>query len=115
RAWWSWIALEDALAAMEFALAHPTLAGPVDFAAPHPVRNADLAHALGRVLGRPSLMPVPALALRLLFGEMADEALLASARVLPARLLAAGYAFRFPELEATLRDLLGRPQAYAAA
>jgi hypothetical protein len=108
RAWWSWVALDDALAILQLALADEGLAGPVNVVAPGAVRAGDFARSLGRALGRPALLPVPAFALRLLFGEMADEALLASARVAPARLQAAGYAFRFPALEGALRHLLGR-------
>jgi len=114
RAWWSWIALPDALAAFEFALRHETLSGPVNFVVPGPVRNAEFARALGRALSRPALLPVPAAALRLAFGELADEALLSSARVVPAKLLAAGHAFRFPRLDEALRDALGRPATAAA-
>ncbi len=115
RAWWSWIALEDVLAGMEYVLAHDVLVGPVNFTAPNPVRNSELARALGRALGRPAFVPTPPFALRLLFGEMADDVLLASARALPARLLETGYAFRQPMLEPALRDALGRPAATAAA
>jgi uncharacterized protein (TIGR01777 family) len=108
RQWMSWISIEDAIGAIHHALMTDSLAGPVNAAAPRPVRNRDFARTLGRVLGRPSLVPVPAIALRLLFGEMADVALLGSARVRPSRLEEAGYAFRHPELEAALRFVLGR-------
>jgi hypothetical protein len=86
-----------------------TLAGPVNVTAPDPVTGRRFATTLGRVLDRPARVPVPAPALRLLFGEMADVALLSSTRVLPARLQESGYAFRYPELEGALRFLLGRP------
>ena len=115
RAWWSWIALADAVAALEFALCHESLAGPVNLVAPIPVRNGEFARTLARTLSRPAVLPAPRALLRLMFGEMADEALLASARVLPAKLLAAGYAFRFPRLAEALRDVLGRPAIGAAA
>ena len=111
RAWWSWVALDDVVAVLARACDDPALAGPVNLVAPAPVRNAVFARLLGRVLGRPALLPVPAFALRAAFGEMAREALLASARVEPARLLAAGQVFRFPELEGALRHLLARPGA----
>jgi NAD dependent epimerase/dehydratase family enzyme len=84
------------------------LSGPVNVTAPEPVRGADFARTLGRVLGRPALFPVPAAALRLLFGEMADVALLSSQRALPARLSEAGYGFRYAGLEGALRHVLGR-------
>ncbi len=74
--------------------------------APNPVTNAEFAKTLGRVLGRPAVVPAPAFAVRLALGEMADGLLLASARVEPGRLLLSGYRFRHPELEGALRDLL---------
>ena len=113
RAWWSWVTLDAVLAVFQRALTDEGFAGPVNVVAPGAVRSGDFARALGRVLGRPALLPVPALALRLLFGEMADGALLASARVTPARLQAGGYGFRFPGLEDALRHLLGRQRPAA--
>ena len=106
----SWIAIDDLLGAVHHALVTDGLAGPVNAVAPEPVTNAVFTKTLARVLGRPAIAPVPAFALRLLFGEMADAALLSSTRVRPARLLATGYRFRFPDLETALRHLLGRPQ-----
>ncbi len=106
-AWWSWVAIDDVIAALERLLADESLAGPVNVTAPGAVRNRVFARALGRALDRPAWLPAPAFALRALFGEMADGALLASLRVEPARLLAAGHSFRFPELESALRHLLG--------
>jgi uncharacterized protein len=108
RAWWSWVALEDVVAVVERALADASLAGPLNVVAPGAVTNGTFSRTLGRVLGRPAVLPVPALALRALFGEMADGALLASAHVTPGRLQAAGHVFRFPGLEGALRHLLGR-------
>jgi uncharacterized protein (TIGR01777 family) len=104
----SWVALDDVLDAILFTLTTPTLAGPVNAVAPHPVTNQDLAAILARVLGRPAFVPFPAAAVRLLLGEMGDELLLASTRVEPGRLAAAGFAFRYAELEPALRHLLGR-------
>jgi uncharacterized protein (TIGR01777 family) len=104
----SWITIDDLLGAIHHALVTDGFGGPVNAVAPEPVTNAVFTKALARVLGRPAILPVPAFALRLLFGEMADAALLSSTRVRPARLLAAGYRFRFPDLEAALRFLLGR-------
>jgi uncharacterized protein (TIGR01777 family) len=109
RAWWSWVVLDDVIAVLERALADEGLAGPVNVVAPGAVTNGTFARALGRVLGRPALLPVPETALRAFFGEMADGVLLASAHVTPARLQTAGHAFRFPGLEDGLRHLLGRP------
>lgn len=105
----SWIALDDVLGAIYHALCTDSLHGPVNAVAPSPVRNAEFIRTLAGVLRRPALVPLPAFAARLLLGEMADELLLASARVMPARLQASGYRFRFPELEGALRHLLGRP------
>jgi uncharacterized protein len=109
RAWWSWIAIDDLIAAVRFAIEREALSGPINATAPGTVTNAALTRALGRVLGRPAVLPVPAFALRLAFGEMADEMLLASARVEPTALVQAGFPFRFPELERALRHELERP------
>ncbi len=108
RQYMSWIALDDAVGAVHHALASGSLAGPVNAAAPSPVTNAEFTRELARVLRRPAIVPLPAFAARLAFGEMADALLLASQRVMPGRLQASGYAFRFPELEGALRHLLGR-------
>jgi uncharacterized protein (TIGR01777 family) len=108
RQWLSWIACDDAVGAVHHALMSEGLAGPVNLAAPEPVRSREFAATLGRVLGRPAVLPAPALGLRLLFGEMADVALLASQRVLPATLVDSGYRFRLPALEPALRHVLGR-------
>lgn len=104
----SWIALDDVLDAILFALTTPTVTGPVNAVAPGPVTNADFATTLGRVLGRPAFVPFPAAAVRLLLGEMGEALLLASTRVEPASLAAAGFSFRHPEIEPALRHLLGR-------
>lgn len=106
RQWWSWISLRDTARAFLFALENGSLAGPVNVASPQPLRNAEFTRALGRVLGRPTLLSVPAFALRLVAGEMADELLLTSQRVVPKKLMEAGFRFQDTELEATLRTLL---------
>jgi uncharacterized protein (TIGR01777 family) len=108
RQWLSWIACDDAVGAVHHTLMTEGLAGPINLTAPEPVRSREFAATLGRVLGRPAVLPAPALGLRLLFGEMADVALLASQRVLPAKLVDSGYRFRFPALEPALRHVLGR-------
>ncbi|MBI4323331.1 MAG: TIGR01777 family protein [Candidatus Omnitrophica bacterium] len=108
RQYLSWIALDDLLEAITFALAAPNLRGPVNAVAPTPVTNRAFTKTLGRLLGRPTLCPVPAFAARLVFGEMAQELLLASARVMPAALLASGFAFRYPDLDGALRHLVGK-------
>lgn len=104
----SWIGLDDIIGAIHHTLMTDALQGPVNVVAPRPVTNRDFTKTLGRVLGRPTLFPMPAFAARLAFGEMADALLLASTRVEPARLMAANYAFRHPDLEGALRHLLGK-------
>lgn len=106
--WMSWIALDDVTGAIHHALATDALRGPVNAVAPTPVTNAEFTRTLGRVLGRPTLVPLPAFAARLALGEMADELLLTSQRVLPARLEASRYQFRHPTLDGALRAALGR-------
>lgn len=107
----SWVSIDDAISAILEVLYDPSLAGAVNITAPHPVSNRELTRTLGQVLNRPTVMPMPALAARALFGEMADEMLLASSRVLPSRLSTAGFPFRHPTLEEALCHLLGRPSA----
>lgn len=104
----SWIALDDLLGAIHCAFDRDELSGAVNAVAPEPVTNAVFTKTLGRVLGRPTVAPAPAFALRLALGEMADATLLSSTRVKPARLLAAGYHFLFPALEGALRHVLGK-------
>jgi uncharacterized protein (TIGR01777 family) len=106
--WMSWIAIDDAVGVIRYALETGTVQGPVNATAPDPVTNQDFTRILGRVLRRPTPFPVPAAALRLALGEMADETLLASARVLSARLLQWGYEFRYPDLQGALRHVLGK-------
>jgi uncharacterized protein len=109
----SWIALEDAIGALVHLMACSDLAGPVHVTSPEPVTNAEFTRILGRVLRRPALLALPRSFLRLALGLMAEETLLCSQRVLPERLLASGYRFRFPGLEEALRHELrgdgGRP------
>ena len=105
---WSWIAIDDVVGALHHLLMNPETAGPANLTAPHAVSSKQFARTLGRVLRRPAFIPMPAAAARLALGEMADELLLASAHVVPRRLLDTGYRFRFADLEAALRHLLGR-------
>lgn len=109
--WMSWIAADDLAGAFLHALTRDDIRGAVNAVGPEPVRNTEFAGILGRVLHRPALLPVPAFALRLAFGEMADEAILASARVVPGVLQATGFEFRYPSLEAALVHLLRREHA----
>ncbi|HLM57882.1 MAG TPA: TIGR01777 family oxidoreductase [Pyrinomonadaceae bacterium] len=107
RQYMSWIALEDLVGAIEHALADEKVHGPVNAVAPRPVTNEEFTKTLGGVLGRPTIFPVPAFALRLAVGEMA-EVLLGGQRVEPARLKESGYQFKQPELEGALRAALGK-------
>jgi uncharacterized protein len=105
RQWWSWVSSEDLTAAYERALTHD-LSGPLNLTSPNPVTNAQFTKALGRALGRPTFIPAPELGVKTVYGEMADELLLGSQRVLPKRLLDAGFAFRYAELDAALAHAL---------
>ncbi len=105
--WQSWIHLADEVAMILWALGDERVAGPLDATAPEPVRNRELAAALGRALHRPSLVRVPPAALRLLLGEL-GEVVASGQRVLPRKALQAGFRFRFPGIEGALADLLAR-------
>jgi len=107
RQYWSWISLEDEVAALRFLIENPELEGPVNLTGPRPATNAELTAVAGRVLGRPTLLSVPTPALKLALGEMAIE-VVGSHRVLPRRLLDAGYVFRQPTPEAAIRAALAR-------
>ena len=107
RQWMPWIHINDQIALIDFLVHENTALGPYNACAPHPVRNAEFAKILGRVLHRPAFMPAPAFALRLGLGEM-SELLLGGQRAIPARLLAAGFTFQFTDLRAALDDLSAR-------
>jgi NAD dependent epimerase/dehydratase family enzyme len=102
----SWISLPDVVGLIQFALRQESLCGAVNAVAPDAVTNAEFTRTMSRVLHRPALLPAPALALRLAFGEMAQSTILCSARVQPSRLLQAGFRFAHPQLEAALRAVL---------
>ncbi|HEU4990181.1 MAG: TIGR01777 family oxidoreductase [Gemmatimonadota bacterium] len=106
--WMSWVTREDYGRAVQFLLGNAEAAGPVNVVSPHPARNVDFVQALGTVLHRPAVLPAPAFALKLAFGEMAGATLLASQRVLPRRLGELGFQFRFPELAQGLEFELRR-------
>jgi uncharacterized protein len=105
----SWIALDDIVNAMVYLLDNVRFVGPVNLTAPAPVRNRDFAKTLGKVLGRPAVVTVPAFALRMAFGTEGAAMLISGQRVLPARLLSSGFGFACPELEPALRALLANP------
>jgi uncharacterized protein (TIGR01777 family) len=106
RQWMSWVTLEDVVRAVLFVLENEALSGPINVVTPEPVTNAEFTRSLARTLHRPALLPAPAFALRLALGRMADEALLASARVLPQKLQQTGFRFEHPQLEDALSATL---------
>jgi hypothetical protein len=106
RQWFSWIALDDLVRAVEWLLDESALDGAVNVSSPEPVTNAEFTEVLGRVLHRPTVTRAPEFALRLVYGEMADEMLFTSQRVVPRRLLNAGFRFAYPKLEDALRHIL---------
>ena len=106
RQWMSWLTLQDALSMIQFALASAGLAGPVNAVTPNPVTNAEFTKILAKTLHRPALFPAPAFALRLALGEMADALLLSSQKVVPSKLVSAGYRFLQPDLADGLMKVL---------
>lgn len=110
--WMSWISLSDEIAAIMHVLGDQTLDGPVNLTGPEPVRNREFTSTLASVLGRPSKLPTPLAPLKMLYGqELVHDLLLVSQRVLPAKLLASGFTFAHPTLEAALRAVLDKPAA----
>jgi len=105
RQWFSWVHMHDLAEAFLFLLSRRDISGAVNVCAPNPVRNKDLAKAIGKVLHRPSFMPAPGFMIRLILGEF-GSVLLKGQRVLPRRLLEAGFEFRYPDIEAALRNII---------
>jgi len=106
RQWTSWIALEDVVAILRFALENEKVRGPINVVSPQPARNGEFTKELAKALRRPAFFPVPAFALRLLLGEMADALLLSSQHVLPTQLERLGYRFVHPEIGSAFRSIL---------
>ena len=104
----SWIAIDDIVRAFYHCLHTPTLSGPVNFSAPNPVTNAKFTRVLASVLNRPAFFQVPKFALELAMGEMADEMLFDSTRVIPDKLTSTGFVFQYPDLKNALAHVLGR-------
>ena len=102
----SWVALEDAVNAIKFAIEDESIRGPLNVVSPNPVTNEEFTKTLGHVLNRPTALAMPAFAARIAFGEMADEMLLVSQKVIPKKLSQIGFKFAFPDLEAALRHLV---------
>jgi uncharacterized protein len=107
RQWMSWVHLDDIVGLILHAIAVETVRGPLNGTAPEPVRNADFARALGRALGRPALLRVPAFVLTLAFGTMAQDLMLGGQRVLPKQAQETGYQFLYPTLPEALREIVG--------
>lgn len=99
KQWMSWIALEDVLGVIYHVINTPTLSGPVNVVSPHPLRNADFTKILGQMLNRPTFCTVPEFAIKLLLGEMGEELLLSSQRVIPKKLIETKYPFLYPEIQ----------------
>jgi uncharacterized protein (TIGR01777 family) len=108
RQWMSWIDVRDMVGAIHHILKNDLIQGPVNMVAPKPVRNAEFTKTLASVLSRPAIFPVPAFAVKALFGEMGEALLLGGQRVEPSRLISSGYPFRFNELRASLESVLQR-------
>lgn len=104
--YWSWLTVDDAARMFQFAVNHDSLSGPVNAVAPTPASNYEFTKALGRVLHRPTIFPLPAFMAKLVLGEMAQDLILASTRVLPAKLQQAGYVFAHPNLDQALSAAL---------
>jgi uncharacterized protein (TIGR01777 family) len=107
RQWFSWIHIQDLSEAFVFLMKHPEISGPVNACAPNPVRNRDLAKALGKTLHRPSFMPAPAFMIKLVLGEF-GSVILEGQRVIPKRLLDSGFAFHYPEIDKTLQGIVSQ-------
>lgn len=104
----SWISLDDVVEVISFAIQNDKISGPVNAVAPNPVTNAEFTKDFGKAIGRPTIFPVPAFGVQLLFGQMADEMLLTGAKVLPSKLESAGFKFRYPQLPEALKHALGK-------
>jgi len=110
KQYFSWIDLDDLVGIILHALYDESLVGPVNATAPNAVSNATFTDALGRVLGRPTLLPVPAFAVKAAFGQLGEEALLWGQRVVPEKLLKSGFQFAYEGIEDSLRFQLGRTE-----
>jgi len=108
RQWSSWVSVDDVVGAIHHVLNHDTLQGAVNTVSPNPMTNAEFTSTLASVLHRPAIFPMPAFAVKLIFGEMGEELFLGSLRVEPAKLAATGYKFKQPDLKNALKDILQR-------
>ena len=105
RQWFSWVHIKDLAEAFVFLMHHPEISGPVNLCAPKPVRNKDLAAALGKILHRPSFMPAPGFMIKLVLGEF-GSVILEGQRVIPRRLLDSGFAFQYPDIDQALQNIV---------
>ncbi len=105
--YWSWISIDDLLEIILYSINNKIIKGPVNTTTPIPVTNREFTKTLGRVLGRPTILPLPAFVARGIMGEMAQETMLASTRVIPEKLTSAGFIFRYPEIENALMHIIG--------
>jgi hypothetical protein len=105
--WFSWIHIKDLAEAFVFLMKHPEISGPVNLCAPGPIRNKDLAKALGKALHRPSFMPAPGFMIKLVLGEF-GSVLLEGQRVIPRRLLDSGFVFQYPEIDKALQSIVAQ-------
>ncbi|HUL20537.1 MAG TPA: TIGR01777 family oxidoreductase [Thermodesulfobacteriota bacterium] len=108
KQWFSWVHIKDLAEAFAFLIKHPEISGPVNVCAPNPVRNKDLAKALGKALHRPSFMPAPGFMVKIVLGEF-GSVILKGQRVIPKRLLDSGFAFQYPDINKALQGILGQP------
>ena len=106
----SWVDIDDVVGAIYHALTNTAIAGPLNAVAPHPVTNKEFTKTLGKVLNRPTLIPIPSFGLRMLFGSMADELLISGQKVMPAKLSESAYKFKYRNLESSLRHVLNKAQ-----
>jgi uncharacterized protein (TIGR01777 family) len=107
KQWFSWVHIKDLSEAFAFLMKHPEISGPVNVCAPNPVRNKDLAKALGKVLHRPSFIPAPGFMVKLVLGEF-GSVILKGQRVIPRRLLDSGFAFQYPDIDRALQGIVGQ-------
>ena len=106
----SWVSIDDVTGMIQHIISNEAVRGPVNLVSPNPVSNREFTKALGQILNRPTIFPMPAFAARIVFGEMADELLLSSTRVIPKKLMDSGYEFRHPELGGAFEQLLNREE-----
>lgn len=107
KQWFSWVHIKDLAEAFVFLLKHPEISGPVNLCSPNPVRNKELAKALGKALGKPSFMPAPGFMIKLVLGEF-GSVILEGQRVIPKKLLDHGFVFQYPDIEKALQGIVGQ-------